>query len=99
MTHLVLLALLAGDGGTRWDDPLYALCPAAPPSVVLPNGSRVLTPERVARLDCIMFTADERRRQLEAGAPFLSRFSLVTTAVFFVAGIVLGAWAAFEVLR
>lgn len=100
MIALVLAAVVAqADAGTRWDDPLYSLCPPAPPSVVLPDGSRVLTPARVARLDCIMATADERRLQLEAGAPFLSRYSLVTIAVFFVVGAVLGAWVTFEVLR
>lgn len=70
MIALVLTAVLAqADAGTRWEHPLYELCPAAPPSVVLSDGSRLLTPQRVARLDCIMVTAHERVLQLEAEPP------------------------------
>lgn len=84
------------DGGTRWADPLYALCPPAPPRVVLDGGWSLFSPERIARLDCIMVTADERRLQLEAAAPFLSDTSLLFAGILFLAGAFLAGYVAWN---
>lgn len=92
----------AADGGSipppsasRWDHPLYALCPKAPPPVVLPDGSRVITPLRTARLDCIMVTAHERVLQLEQAPPAFGLASRLLAGIALGLGLLsgfLGGW-------
>lgn len=93
MIALVVAGLLAQDSGTRWERPLYALCPPAPPSVQLDGGYRLLTPERVARLDCLMVTADERALQLEQAPPPLSATSLLFAGLALGLGLFLGGYS------
>lgn len=102
MTALLLAAVLSqadagsADAGSRWARPLYALCPAAAPRVLLDGGWSLMPPERTARLDCIMVTADERVLQLEAVPPPFGSASLIFAAGLGLLGLLFGFYGGWE---
>lgn len=91
------------DAGSRWEDPLYAACPAAPPPERLDGGSLLLAPARVARVDCLMVTCDEDRRNrgkvIVEGAPPLSPIAWAMTALALTIGLGLGGWGGWELAK
>lgn len=64
---------------------IYDTCPAAPPTVALDGGWKLLPPERAARLACIMETCEVDRKlaraELKAAAPPLWWLAVVGAAV------------------
>lgn len=101
MSALVLALVLASDagvpvdGGIRvFEDPIYSVCPEAPPVIPLDGGWTLTPPERNARLACGLVTCETDRRlkgeQLQAAPPpgWLVGSSvvvvLVATVTFFV---------------
>jgi hypothetical protein len=107
---LLLLPLAAADvdggtpdAGSRWEDPLYAVCPPAPAPERLDGGSLLLAPARVARLDCLMVTCDEDRRNrgkvITQGAPPLSPIAWAMTLLALTVGLGLGGWGGWELAR
>lgn len=64
----VSTAASAQDGGlpdAGWAEPLYGVCPEAPPALELDGGSWLLSPARASRNACLLATCDARRRELE----------------------------------
>lgn len=52
----------SADAGVRFDAPLYAMCPEAPPLVELDGGWKLLPPSRAERLACLLATCEADRR-------------------------------------
>jgi hypothetical protein len=96
VTHLVLIAVLATDGGTGWQQPLYGTCPEAPPPVAIDGGSWILEPARAARVECLMATCLSRQEQLEA-APATPTGVMIGVAVGVVLGAVLGGYVVWRI--
>jgi len=97
VTYLVLGLLLTVDGGSSlFAAPLYEQCPRAEPSIELDGGWRLLSPQRTARLDCLMVTAAERVVQLERAPPPLSSTTLLFAAGLGLLGLLFGLYGGWE---
>jgi hypothetical protein len=94
------------DGGAPnsgpFADPIYAQCPPsdpAQPATQRDDGAWVLPPLRAARQVCLLTTCDERRKQLEGGAPVLSTAAIVVSAIALAIGLGLGGYLGWAVAR
>lgn len=90
---LLLLPRLAAaevDGGMRWDDALYAACPAADAPTQL-DGGWLLSDARVRRVDCALVSCDTQRRELIEAPPTFSAASMALAWSLFGVGLMLGA--------
>lgn len=106
MSLLVLLAALAQapDGGVPasadagiqvFDDPIYAMCPDAPPATELDGGWLLISPERTARLACGLVTCETNRRQkseqlAEAPPPYWWVYATTAVLIFGALGFAVG---------
>lgn len=99
MTLALAIVLAQLDAGSRWERPLYERCPSAEPSVALDGGWRLVSPQRDARLACLMTTADERVMQLEAAPPPLGWVSLAFSGIALALGLFLGGYAGWTLAK
>lgn len=104
---LVSLPAGAGDAGapdagaSPWLDPVYAVCPEAPPPEPLDGGAWLLSAVRGSRNACLMATCAERVRELEGAppAPAFSAGSMAMAGVLAGLALVLGLYVGVTVSR
>lgn len=69
-----LLSVAPLDGGVKFSDALYSICPQAGPATRTLSGDWIMPHERAERLACLIETCEARRlqfevREKEQGAP------------------------------